>query len=131
MMSKQLVIGFTVACLDLLHEGHINFLKSARLHCDVLVVGVMNDYWVRVQKGHERPIQSLQLRLANLRATGLADKIVVLDTLDMSPYLQIADIWIMGERQMNMRPVDFKNVIRIPETPGISTTILAKERENK
>ena len=43
-MSKQLVIGFTVACLDLLHEGHINFLKSARLHCDVLVVGVMPDH---------------------------------------------------------------------------------------
>ena len=122
-------IGFTVGVWDLWHSGHEHILKNARLHCDYLVVGIMTDYWVRVQKGHKRPIESLAKRMVNLRNSGLVDKIVVLNTLDMSPYLQIADVWIKGSDQCNMLPEDYPNCVYIPRFPGISTTEKLKEEK--
>jgi glycerol-3-phosphate cytidylyltransferase len=117
-------IGFTVGVWDLWHKGHENFLEEAKKHCDYLHVGIMTDFWVRVQKGHERPAESLELRLVKLRNSGLADNIVILDTLDMHEYLQMVDVWIKGEDQKNMRPNNYPNVEYVKRTPNISTTKL-------
>jgi glycerol-3-phosphate cytidylyltransferase len=118
-------IGFTVGVFDLFHDGHRNLLARAREHCDLLLVGVMTDYWVRVQKGHDRPADSEQTRLLNVRRQGWVHKAFLLDTLDMSAYLQVADVWILGENQRNMRPFDPPiPQVRISETPGVSTTLL-------
>lgn len=125
-------IGFTVGVFDLFHDGHRNILQAARTHCDYLIVAVMNDYWVRVQKGHERPAQSEQTRLLSVRNSGLADKAFLCDTLDMSAYLQVADVWVLGEDQRNMRPFDPPiRQARIKQTPGISTTLLLQEGAQK
>ncbi len=122
-------IGFTVGVFDLFHEGHDHLLRRAKEHCDHLLVGVMNDYWTRVQKGHERPAQSEQTRLLAVRSHLAVDKAFLLDTLDMSPYLQVADVWILGEHQRNMRPFDPPiQQVRLSETPGISTTQLIEGR---
>jgi cytidyltransferase-like protein len=122
-------IGFTVGVFDLFHEGHDSILERASLECDLLLVGVMTDYWVRVQKGHDRPHDSEQTRLLAARNHSDVWKAFLLDTLDMSPYLEIADIWILGENQRNMRPFDPKiPQIRLPETPGVSTTKILKDR---
>lgn len=125
--SPRTIIGFTVGVWDLFHEGHLSILRRAGDLCDLLIVGVMTDYWVRVQKGHDRPAHSEQTRLLAVRNSGLAHKAFLLDTLDMTPYLQVADVWILGENQRNMRPFDSGvQQIRLPETPGISTTLLLK-----
>jgi glycerol-3-phosphate cytidylyltransferase len=122
-------VGFTVGVYDLFHEGHKNLLSACVQHCDHLLVGVMTDYWVRVQKGHERPCQSEQTRLLSVRSCPLVWKAILLDTLDMTPYLQVADVWLLGENQRNMRPFDYPiPQIRIAETPGISTTLLLEQR---
>lgn len=118
------VIGFTVGVWDMFHVGHINFLTEARKHCDYLAVGIMTDYWVRVQKGHTRPARSLEHRRMDLWESGLADRIVTLDTLDMTPYLQMADVWIQGKDQKNMRPAQYLNTVQIERTPNISTTLI-------
>jgi len=121
-------IGFTVGVFDLFHAGHFNLLERCHDYCDYLIVGVMNDYWVRVQKGHERPSESEQTRLLAVRTHPATAKTFLLDTLDMTPYLQIADIWLLGANQRNMRPFDPAiPQIRIPETPGISTTLLLSQ----
>lgn len=120
-------IGFTVGVWDLFHEGHVKILREANKHCNYLIVGVMTDYWVRVQKGHDRPHDSLETRILSVRNSNLAKKVIPLDTLDMTPYLQIADIWILGENQRNMKPFNWPGEqVRIPETKGISTTLLLK-----
>ena len=59
-------IGFTVGVWDMFHAGHINFLADAKKNCDYLAVGIMNDFWVRVQKDHERPAESLEQRIVKL-----------------------------------------------------------------
>jgi cytidyltransferase-like protein len=122
-------IGFTVGCFDLLHYGHINFLKRSKEHCDYLIVGIMTDYWIKVQKGQDRPEWELKTRYEMLEKTGLCDKIVILDTLDMTPYLQMIDVWIKSEDQNNMRP-EFNNTVILPRTKGISTTQIIEGMKN-
>ena len=117
-----MIIGFTVGVWDTFHTGHENFLGKCREACDFLHVGIMTDFWCHVQKGHDRPYWSLQKRMRDLRQTGLADNIVILDTLDMSKYLQMVHIWFKGADQKNMLPLDYGHVIFIERTPAVSTT---------
>ena len=49
-------VGFTSGVFDLLHPGHIAYLEEAKLHCDVLFVGVNSDSSVRANKGEGRPV---------------------------------------------------------------------------
>jgi cytidyltransferase-like protein len=121
-------LGFTVGVFDIFHKGHETLLEQCAQHCDLLLVGVMNDYWVRVQKGHTRPHESEQTRLLRLRSHPRVWKAILLDVLDMTPYLQVADVWLLGENQRNMRPFDCPiPQIRIPETPNVSTTLLLQQ----
>lgn len=127
-----MIIGFTVGVFDLLHDGHKNLLAAAARHCDHLVVGVTTDWLTRVQKGHDRPAQSFETRITNVRrhleATQLSFRVISIDTFDMTPYLQVADVWIRGENQRNMRPFEHPAIVFVPETPGVSTTQLLAER---
>lgn len=120
-------IGITVGVWDLFHDGHLNLLKESKKHCDFLYVGIMTDFWVRVQKGHDRPIESLEQRMVSLRMCEFVDKIVILDTLDMTIYLQMVDVWIKGKEQKNMMPTYWPNEIYINRTPNVSTTELSKK----
>ena len=127
---EKMKIGITFGVFDLFHYGHENLLKRCRDYCDYLVVGVVTDYWVKVQKGHDRPIQNVYDRIESVKP--YADKVVIVDTLDMSQYLQMADIWIKTIGQNNMRPTFYPNIVVLPRTPGISTTelIAAKNQNN-
>jgi cytidyltransferase-related domain len=123
--GAAVTLGLTIGVFDLLHEGHDNLLTQAARHCDQLYVGVMTDYWVRVQKGHDRPVDSLETRLLRVQAHPAVHKAFACDTLNMSAYLHIVDVWILGEWQRNMQPlISPVPTVRIAETPGVSTTRL-------
>ena len=60
---------FTNGCFDLLHRGHTTYLEEARALGSSLVVAVNSDTSVRrLNKGPERPINSLEDRMAVLAA---------------------------------------------------------------
>jgi cytidyltransferase-like protein len=48
-LSKKKVV-FISGCFDVLHEGHIEFLKQAASLGDVLVVGVLSDRYIETHK---------------------------------------------------------------------------------
>ncbi len=49
-------IAFTNGCFDILHVGHVRYLREARRTGDLLVVGLNSDASVRAIKGESRPI---------------------------------------------------------------------------
>jgi D-beta-D-heptose 7-phosphate kinase/D-beta-D-heptose 1-phosphate adenosyltransferase len=69
-------IVFTNGCFDILHRGHITYLNRAKTLGDVLVVGVNSDDSVRRLKGPERPLNSLDDRMAVLAALSCIDHLV-------------------------------------------------------
>lgn len=54
--EKNKKIVFTNGCFDLLHKGHVEYLKKARSFGDALIVGLNSDASVRRLKGRGRPV---------------------------------------------------------------------------
>jgi rfaE bifunctional protein nucleotidyltransferase chain/domain len=73
--GKRLV--FTNGCFDILHPGHVRYLRQARLLGDALVVGLNGDRSVRELKGEGRPVNPEADRAEVLAALGCVDYVVV------------------------------------------------------
>jgi len=73
-MRTVLVFG----TFDVIHPGHISFLRQARSHGDRLVVSVARDRFV-LRKKDRVPVHSEQQRLAMIRETGLVDEAYLSD----------------------------------------------------
>lgn len=74
-----LKLAVTNGCFDLLHPGHVRFLKLARLYGDVLIVAVNSDSSIKRLKGESRPIMPLDARMRMLDALRSVDYIVSFD----------------------------------------------------
>ena len=72
-------IVFTNGVFDILHAGHVGFLREAKALGDVLVVGVNTDRSARRLKGERRPINSERDRLALVAAMDVVDDVVLFD----------------------------------------------------
>lgn len=59
-------VGLVTGCFDVLHFGHVEFLRRAKKKTDFLVVGVENDATVGNWKGEGRPVNRLKWRLEML-----------------------------------------------------------------
>lgn len=70
---------FTNGCFDLLHPGHIRYLRQARALGDALVVALNSDRSVRALKGDGRPILREQERAEVMAALECVDYVTVFD----------------------------------------------------
>jgi D-beta-D-heptose 7-phosphate kinase/D-beta-D-heptose 1-phosphate adenosyltransferase len=75
-------IVFTNGCFDVVHRGHIEFLKFCKLQADIVVVGLNSDTSVKAIKGPDRPINNQYDRAAVLAALETVDYITVFDEPD-------------------------------------------------
>ena len=73
------IVVFTNGVYDLLHPGHVRYLKAARALGDALIVGVNSDRSVRAIKGPMRPITPELERVEILSALECVDAAVVFD----------------------------------------------------
>lgn len=74
--GKQKVV-FTNGCFDILHVGHIRYLKEAKALGDLLVVGLNSDKSVKRLKGESRPIMSEAERKEMLLALESVDFVLL------------------------------------------------------
>lgn len=73
--GRELV--FTNGCFDLLHVGHVRYLRQARALGDILIVGLNDDTSVGRLKGPNRPV------------VGQADRAELLASLECVDYVVI------------------------------------------
>lgn len=73
---------FTNGCFDVLHRGHIEFLKFCKAQGDVVVLGLNSDSSARQIKGPGRPINNQHDRAAVLAALETVDYIVIFEEPD-------------------------------------------------
>ena len=78
--SEGKKVVFTNGVFDILHPGHIRYLKQARSLGDVLIVGVNSDRSARAQgKAPDRPVNPASERCEVLAALACVDAVVVFD----------------------------------------------------
>ena len=75
-------------CFDILHVGHLRYLKGARALGDVLVVAVNSDRSVRAIKDAGRPILDETERVALVSALECVDYVVLFDEPDVASVLK-------------------------------------------
>jgi rfaE bifunctional protein nucleotidyltransferase chain/domain len=84
-------IVFTNGVFDILHVGHVTYLKKARSLGDVLIVGLNSDHSVkRLNKGPERPIHDEQARKIVLESLRFVDAVLIFN--DDTPLRLIVEI---------------------------------------
>lgn len=70
-------IVFTNGCFDILHEGHIRYLRKAKKCGDVLVIGLNTDSSIRAIKGPSRPVIPQRSRAEVLASLNVVDYVVL------------------------------------------------------
>jgi rfaE bifunctional protein nucleotidyltransferase chain/domain len=75
-------------CFDILHVGHLRYLKGARALGDVLVVAINSDRSVRAIKDPGRPILDEDERVTLVSALECVDYVVLFDEPDVTRVLE-------------------------------------------
>jgi rfaE bifunctional protein nucleotidyltransferase chain/domain len=81
---------FTNGCFDLLHVGHVRYLRQARALGDALIVAINSDRAVRELKGAGRPVMPEGERAELLAALEAVSYVTVFD--ELSPRRLIASL---------------------------------------
>jgi len=129
--SEGKSIVFTNGVFDLVHPGHLRYLRQARSLGDVLVVGINSDRSVRANKGPSRPITPDTDRAEVLAAFECVDAVTIFD--EDTPHDLIAaigpDVLVKGadwaeDAIVGRDIVEARGgrVVRVPLEPGYSTT---------
>ena len=77
--ARGRVVVFTNGVFDLLHPGHVRYLRQAREFGDALIVGLNADSSVRRNKGPARPITPQEERAELLAGLDCVDAVVLFD----------------------------------------------------
>ncbi|HMK61358.1 MAG TPA: D-glycero-beta-D-manno-heptose 1-phosphate adenylyltransferase [Dissulfurispiraceae bacterium] len=129
-------IVFTNGCFDILHVGHVRYLKEAKALGDILIVGLNSDESVaRLKPG--RPVNNQDQRAEILAALEMVDYVTIF--YENTPYELIKllkpDVLVKGGdwKIADIIGADLvAEVHSLPFTPGISTTgIIQKIRQLK
>ncbi|HNY65408.1 MAG TPA: D-glycero-beta-D-manno-heptose 1-phosphate adenylyltransferase [Deltaproteobacteria bacterium] len=136
MKARGMKVVFTNGCFDILHEGHVAYLREARALGDALVVGLNSDASVARLKGPERPVNGERSRAAVMAALECVDCLCIFG--EDTPYELIAhlkpDVLVKGgdwepERIVGADVVKScgGEVLSLPFRPGHSTTGLIEK----
>ncbi|OGM26851.1 hypothetical protein A2627_05550 [Candidatus Woesebacteria bacterium RIFCSPHIGHO2_01_FULL_39_28] len=72
-VERELKVILAQGVFDIVHVGHLEYLRKAKLAGDLLFVGIENDFCVRSNKGQGRPFNSLENRLEFLSQLQFVD----------------------------------------------------------
>ena len=122
----------TYGTYDLLHYGHIKLLERAKALGDYLIVGVTADDFDKT-RGKINVQQSLMERVEAVRATGIADEIIIEEYEgqkidDIRRYdidiFTVGSDWVGKFDYLN----EYCKVIYLPRTEGVSSTEIRSEK---
>lgn len=112
-LAGRRAAGRTVALanghFDLLHVGHLRYLRAAKAEADVLVVALNDDASVRSLKGPGRPVVSAAERAELLAALEPVDFVVIFSGDSPAPLLS------QLRPDVHCKGTDYGSPERVPE----------------
>jgi len=124
-------IAFTNGCFDILHAGHVSYLRAAASQGDLLVVALNSDKSIRKLKGKGRPVNHQADRVMVLSALESVDYVVVFgqDTPKTLLRKLKPDVLVKGDEYTHDQVVGHEivesyggKIARVPMVKGKSTT---------
>lgn len=82
-------IGYTSGTFDILHRGHVTYLKKARQMCDHLIVAVNSNLSVKGYKSSLRPINHQNDRALVLSSLECVDSVFIFDDLNNNNNIEL------------------------------------------
>ena len=82
--SKGIVLAG--GCFDLIHPGHLEFLKRSKQLGKTFVLLLESDENIKRKKGEDRPLNNQIVRAKNISKLGIVDYIILLKNPDSSQY---------------------------------------------
>lgn len=129
-------IVFTNGCFDLLHAGHIRYLKRAAALGDKLIVGMNGDSSIARLKGPKRPIVTLDERMEVMAALNCIDWVISFDDDTPLPLIEAIkpEVLAKGGDYVAKNIVGYKevteaggSVVVLPFVEGCSTTSIVEK----
>jgi len=129
-------VVFTNGCFDIIHPGHVSYLRSARSIGDALVVGLNSDASIVRLKGPSRPVVPEGDRTAVVAALEFVDAVVVFneDTpvrlmreLKPDVYVKGGDYRIEDLPEAKVAAEIGAEIKIMPFEPGYSTSALIEK----
>jgi D-glycero-beta-D-manno-heptose 1-phosphate adenylyltransferase len=128
-------VVLTNGVFDLLHTGHLYYLKQARELGDALIIALNADTSVRALKGPKRPVQSEEQRAYALAALVCVDAIVIFRDARLTPEIRALrpDVYCKaGDYTLEKLNAEERAALQevgaeikfLPFLPGFSTTQL-------
>ena len=129
-------VVFTNGVFDLLHPGHVRYLRDARALGDALIVAINSDRSVRANKGEGRPVTPQAERAEVLLALDAVDAVTIFD--EETPHAIITavqpDVLVKGadwgpDNIVGRDVVEARGgrVVRMELAAGFSTTALLEK----
>jgi D-beta-D-heptose 7-phosphate kinase/D-beta-D-heptose 1-phosphate adenosyltransferase len=134
--KKGKKIAFTNGCFDILHIGHIRYLREAKKTADILVLAINSDASVKKIKGEKRPLVPQEDRAEIMAALEFIDFVTIFDEttpLELIILLK-PDVLIKGGDWAQDKVVGRDEIKKwggkltlIPEIKGKSTTSIVEK----
>jgi D-beta-D-heptose 7-phosphate kinase/D-beta-D-heptose 1-phosphate adenosyltransferase len=130
---------FTNGCFDLLHVGHVRYLREARGLGDALLVAINSDRAVRELKGAGRPVMPEGERAEVLAALEVVSYVTLFDELSPRPLIAklLPDVLVKGgdyalSEIHGREEVEAAGgrVVALPFVEGASTTDIIERIKN-
>lgn len=138
------IIGYAFVVGDLLHWGHLNFLRRCKEHCDFLIVGVYTDELTMEYK--RKPIFPFWQRIDLIKSLRVVDMVIKVKAGERNQSYPMQRLWDAGwiikylfhgtdwdaKKDMDMKASKEwiekhgGELSQPPYTKGISTTIIIK-----
>jgi rfaE bifunctional protein nucleotidyltransferase chain/domain len=124
-------IAFTNGCFDILHIGHIRYLREAKKTADILVLAINSDASVKKIKGEKRPLVPQEDRAEIMAALEFIDFVTIFDETTPLELINLLkpDVLIKGGDWAQDKVVGRDEIKKwggkltlIPEINGKSTT---------
>ena len=134
-------MGYTQGVFDMFHIGHLNILRAASDRCEKLIVGVNSDRLVQEYK-NKIPIVGEADRaeiVRNIKGVAQCEIVDTLDKVELHKRFDfdvvfIGDDW-KGDSRWEQTEKDLARydveVVYLPHTPNISSTLLRVEVPNR
>ncbi len=129
--KKGKKIAFTNGCFDILHIGHVRYLREAKKTADILVLALNSDSSVKKIKGEKRPLVPQEDRAEIMAALEFIDFVTIFDETTPLELINLLkpDVLIKGGDWAEDKVVGRDEIKKwggkltlIPEINGKSTT---------